>query len=414
MKKYLLVLILPLLLLVWWAFGRGGSAPGVHVTTLQQTNIESAVSTNGKVEPLQWAAARAEVSGVVQSIRVQRGQQVTAGQVLVSLDSASAQSELVAAEARLQEAQLESATVGQGGRPSAVANIESSITNAQAAVAVARRNFESLQRLQSQQAATKVQVNEAKDALDRASNQLAAARAQRQTLVTTSDRSLADVKLRDARAAVELARHHLALQQITAPMSGTVYQLGKQNGSDSDLKVGTYLQPGDLVALVGNIEKMKATIYVDEPDLGRVGIGMKVGITWNGRPGCTWWGVVNHLPTEVVALQSRTVGEVNTTIDNPNHDLLPGVSVNAVIISKVANAALAIPKAALHTLNGQTGVYKLVGDTLRWTPIQTGISDVNYVQVTSGLKKGDKVEDRVIDPSDAEIRNGMRVRTRED
>jgi hypothetical protein len=86
------------------------------------------------------------------------------------------------------------------------------------------------------------------------------------------------------------------------------------------------------------------------------------------------------------------------------------VTVNATIISKVEDSTLSIPKAALRTIRGLTGVYRLQGDSLSWTPVKTGISDVNNVQILSGLRPGDRVTDRVIEPSDAEITNGMRVR----
>jgi RND family efflux transporter MFP subunit len=185
-------------------------------------------------------------------------------------------------------------------------------------------------------------------------------------------------------------------------MSGTVYQF--------DLKVGAYLQAGDLVALVGNLDEVKVIVYVDEPDLGRVGLGMPVSITWDARPGQTWWGRVDKLPTEVIALGTRTVGEVTTIVENPNHDLLPGVTVNATIVSKVVKDALSIPKAALRLINGTSGVYRLEGKTIAWTPVKPGVSDINNVQILSGLQEGAKVADRVIEPSDAELRNGMQVR----
>ena len=122
---------------------------------------------------------------------------------------------------------------------------------------------------------------------------------------------------------------------------------------------------------------------------------------------------MEKLPTQVTALGTRTVGEVTTTVDNPNHDLLPGVSVNALITSKVESNALSIPKGALRTVNAVTGAYKLTGNVITWTPIKPGISDVNNVQVLSGLTDGDRVADRVVEPSDAEIKNGMRVRAAE-
>jgi multidrug efflux pump subunit AcrA (membrane-fusion protein) len=101
---------------------------------------------------------------------------------------------------------------------------------------------------------------------------------------------------------------------------------------------------------------------------------------------------------------------VTTIVDNPNHDLLPGVSVNASIISKVVNDAVSIPRSALRTLNGATGVYKLTADSIVWVPVVAGISDVNNVQIVSGVEPGDRLVDRVVDPSDAEIRSGMRVK----
>ncbi|MBV9764315.1 MAG: efflux RND transporter periplasmic adaptor subunit, partial [Acidobacteriaceae bacterium] len=253
-----------------------------------------------------------------------------------------------------------------------------------------------------QQAATKLQVQDAKDALDRSKLQLAAFEDQRRTLVTSSDRSVAQAKLHDAEASVALAQHKVSLGEVRAPISGTVYQF--------DLKIGAYVQPGDLVALIGDLDRVKVIVYVDEPDLGRVAENMPVKITWDALPGQSWYGRVDKLPTQVTALGTRTVGEVSTIVGNPNHDLLPGVTVNATIISQTVKDALSVPKAALRTLAGSNGVYKLQGKSLAWTPVKTGISDVNNVQIVSGLQPGDHVADRVIEPSDAEIKNGMRVR----
>lgn len=395
-------MILPVLLLIWWGVDHGGSAPLLHFATVRRTRIESMVSTNGKVEPAEWAAARAETAGVVRSISVHQGQDVRDGQPLVELDTTAARAELAAALAREQEARAESATLKQGGKAAQLASLNDSIKSAQSTEEVAQRNYDALQRLESQHAATKLQVQEARDALNRAKLQLSAFQDQKRTLVTSSDRTVAEAKLHDAQAAVALARRRVSLGQVSAPISGTVYQF--------DLKIGAYLQPGELVALVGDINDVKVTVYVDEPDLGRVGLNMPVSITWDARPGQKWWGRVDKLPTQVVSLQARTVGEVTTIVNNPNHDLLPGVTVNATIISKVENNTLSIPKAALRTIRGSTGVYRLEGDSLAWTSVKTGISDINNVQILSGLQPGDRVTDRVIEPSDAEITNGMRVR----
>ncbi len=406
MKKSWLVLIIPALLLLWWGISQGKSVPVVHFAPVRTATLQSAVSTNGKAEPARWAAARAETSGVLRSISIQRGQTVSAGQTLVTLDNSSSQSELAAALAREEEARVETATVGQGGKPAAVAAAKDAISTATAALDVAQRNYDSMVRLQAQGAATKLQVNQSRDALQRAKLQLAAARDQLRTLVTPSDQDVARAKLQDAQAAVNLARHRLSLTSIVAPMAGTVYQF--------DLKVGAYLQPGDLVAMVGNLDEMKTIVYVDEPDLGRIKEGLPVLITWDGNPGETWKGRVDQMPTQVIALGSRTVGEVTTVVSNPNHDLLPGVTVNATIVSSLVKGASVIPKGALRTSNGKNGVYKLKDGRLIWTEVTAGVSDINDVQILSGLQKGDLVADRVVEPSDAELNNRMRVKAAQD
>lgn len=403
MKKSWFLLILPALLLLWWGVGRASSAPQVHFTQVRRVNIESTVSTNGKAEPAQWAAARAESAGIVRSIDVQRGQPVAAGETLIILDRAAAQSDLATASARLEEAQAENATLGQGGRSATVASLDDAIQSAKTGVTIAQNTYDSMQRLGTQQAATAQQVRDAHDALVRAQLQLQAAQDQRKTLVTSIDKSVARAKVRDADAALALAKHRLASVTVAAPMAGTLYQF--------DLKVGAYLQPGDLVGYVGNLAQIKIVVYVDEPDLGRVAVGMPVRITWDARPDQQWWGHIERMPTEVTSLGSRTVGEVTTYVDNPRNELLPGVSVNALIVSRVVRDAVSIPKAALRTLNSSTGVYKLTArHTLQWVPVQTGVSDVNHVQILSGMQLGDYVADRVVEPSDAEIRSGMSVR----
>ena len=402
MKKLLLLGILPVVLLLWWGLGRSGSAPQVHFSSVRRQTIASTVSTNGKVEPATSGAAIAETAGVVRSIAIQRGQNVSAGQTLVMLDAAAAQSAVATALAQRQEAEAESTTLRQGGKAATLASASDAVNSATAAVETAQRNYDAIQRLARQQAATKMQVQDAKDAVDRAKLQLSAAENQRKTIVTSTDQTVAQAKLRDAQAALTLAQHRLSLTAIKAPVAGTVYQF--------DLKIGAYLQPGELVASIGNLDQVKVTIYVDEPDLGRVGTGMPVKITWDAKPGQQWWGHVDKMPTEVVALGTRTVGEVTTLVDNPNHDLLPGVSVNATVISKVAKDAPSIPKAALRTFNGAAGVYKLAGKQIHWTPITAGVSDINNVEVVAGLQQGDDVADRVIDPTDAEIKDGMKVR----
>ena len=114
--KRFLVLLIPVIVLLGWLFARGPGPAEVPFTRVVRETIVSTLNTNGKVEPIEWAAAHAEVGGPIQQIHVQRGQTVRKGQVLVTISLPDVQSDLSAAEARINAARAEIETLNLGGR----------------------------------------------------------------------------------------------------------------------------------------------------------------------------------------------------------------------------------------------------------------------------------------------------------
>jgi len=408
-KLWLVLLVVVLLLLLWWLVDRKESIPTVHFTEVNRETIASTIPTNGKVEPLQFAAARAQIAGVVEKIAIERGQDVKAGQTLVVLDNSTERAAYDSALAQVQQAKANVTIVEQGGKAAELSQSESDLRNAQLALQEAERSLASTQRLYQQKAATQQEVLSAQDSVQRARLKVDAVQSQRKAFISAEDRSVSEAKLNDARAALELARHRLDLTTITAPMAGTVYQFGSSTdtASQTDLKLGAYLNLGDLVAMIGDLDKVRVRVYVDEPELGRVALNLPVEITWQARPGRKWSGVVTQMPTEIVALQTRQVGVVTCIIDNPRHELLPGTNVDVVIVSSVVKNAVSIPKQALQSTPEGSGVFKLVhGDRLQWQGVTTGVSNVTNIEIKSGLQPGD----RVALPSDVALANGMTVK----
>jgi HlyD family secretion protein len=405
MKKLWFLLLIPAALLLWWAFSGKTAIPAVHYATVRRETIASIVSTNGKLEPIEFAAARAEIAGIVTNVAIERGQHVKAGQTLVIMDNASERAALDTARAQFETAQAEQATVKQGGKLSLLTDYEGRLQAARLTQSDAERRLESIRRLYAKQASTKEEVVSSEAAVASAKQQVQAIENNRKNLVAPSDRSISEAKLQDARAALGLASHRLAQTTIKAPMAGIAYQLGKPD-AQVDIRKGAYLEVGALVAMIGNLDQMRVRVYVDEPDLGRISLNLPVDITWDARPGQKWHGRVTQTPTEITALNTRQVGIVTCIIDNPNDELLPGTNVDAAIVSKVVTDAISIPKQALQTTAQQTGVWKLNGDTVSWQPVTAGVSNITSVQVKSGLRTGE----RVVLPSDATLTNGMRVK----
>jgi HlyD family secretion protein len=397
--RFLLLLLIVLIgALAFWLHQRSTAPPDVAFATVQQEKLVSTLVTNGKVEPSEWAAVRAERPGSVERVDVQKGQQVPRGALLVELDARDARAAVSSAEAALVEARAQLQTLSQGGAETARVEIENELERNRMELATAQREHASLQRLADKQAATGQDLRQAVERVRALQGAMQALERKRGALVGPADRAGAEARCSEASAALEQARAQLARSRIHAPVAGVVYEL--------PVRVGAYLNVGDVAASVGNLLTLRVRIYVDEPELGRVAAGMPVAVTWDALPGRTWTGSVEKLPTQVAPLGTRQVGEVICTIENRDLKLLPGTNVNVEITSQVVANGLTIPKEAIRTENGQTGVYVLSGDRVEWRPVHLGAASVTRAAVVSGVARGDRIALR----TDVPLHAGDRVR----
>jgi HlyD family secretion protein len=276
--------------------------------------------------------------------------------------------------------------------------IDNALGRARLELEAAQRDYQTLQRLEEKQAATRQEVIEANRKVQQLQAEIQALERKRAVLVGPADRVAAEAKLREALAALEQAQARLERSLLRAPIAGVVYDLPARRGA--------YLNVGDVAAQVGDLNKLRVRVYVDEPELGRVAPGMAVAITWDAMPGRTWTGAVDKMPTQIVALGTRQVGEAICAIANPDLLLLPGTNINAEIVSQVVENGVVIPKESIWKDNGQTGVYLLRDEHVEWRPIQVSASSVTRAAVRSGLAEGDEVALS----SEVALRDGVSVR----
>jgi HlyD family secretion protein len=383
--------------LVWALVRWKSDPPEAQFARVTRATIHSSVPTNGRVEPIEWASARAERAGAVQRILIERSQHVAKDAVLVELDASEAKSALAAAQDRIAEARAALDTIARGGRATDLADIASGLSSAKLEVETAQKEVSALERLAAKQAATQAEVTVAKQRVERAQLQIQSLEQKKTALAASSDRAAAQARLDGAQAAAALAEAQIKQSVVRAPIDGVVYQF--------DLKPGAYLNAGDAVASIGRLDRVKVNVFVDEPDLGRVAKGMPVIITWVAKPGRQWDGEVDRTPTQIVAMGTRQVGEVVCLIRNPGGDLLPGTNVDAEIRAETVENALTIPKEALRTERTESGVLALVGDHLVWKKVKVGVSNTTRSQV-EGLNDGDAVSLY----SDKPLKDGMVVK----
>ncbi len=383
LRLVLLLLVIPVVALAWFLHRRATRPPEVPFAKVKRETLVSTLVTNGKVEPSDWVSVRAERPGIIEHVRVQKGQRVEKGAMLVELDARDAKADVMASEAAVVQAKAQLETVASGGPSSSRVEIENALARDRLDLKVAQRDYESLRRLQEKQASTAQEVADARQRVDQFQADIEALEKKRAALVGNPDRATAEAKLREAQASLEQARARLERSHIHSPMAGTVYDLPAREGA--------YVNVGEVVANVGNVRVLRVRVYVDEPELGRVGQGMPVTITWDALPGRQWKGSVEKMPTQVVPLGTRQVGEVVCTIDNPDLELIPGTNVNAEIQSQVVENGLTIPNEAIRREAGRPYVFVYRDGMVRRQAVRMGATSVTRAVVLAGLREGDLV-----------------------
>ncbi len=397
MKKWLLLLLIVAAAAIAWGVLQKNTPPKVPFARAKRQRLVSTLPTNGKVEPFEWQAIRAEGAGIVSRLDVKEGQRIAAGQTLAVLSDPALQADIDAGEAKVAEARATLGGLEAGGRPAEFTDIENRLDRAKFDLQQATTEYQTLQRLADKNAVTRLDVQAARDKVKQLEIEIAGLEKRRGSLVAKPDVAAAQARLRDAETALGLAKQRAARSVVRAPISGVVYGLAVQSGA--------YLTVGTLIANVGLLDRVRVRVYVDEPELGRVSVGQPVTIRWQARSGKEWAGTVERLPPSIEALGSRQVGQVLCTIDNPGGELLPGSNVDAEIRTAVVENAVVIPRESIrHDASGDY-VLTLAGDVLERRPVKTGASSVTLVEVASGLKEGDPV----VLPSETPVKAGDRV-----
>jgi HlyD family secretion protein len=396
-RNLLAILLVGVAVIGTWVALKKTSPPAVNFTKVTRETLVSSLNTNGKVEPVEWMPVRSERAGIITRLWISKGQVVRKGDPMVELDTRVVSADLSRAQAAIQEAQAQEKVLTQGGRVAERQQIEADLSRARLDRDAAEKNYQALDRLVAKQAATRQELDSARQLVDQLDLRIQALEKNKTALVSGIDKEIAKARLQEAESSATVAQTNLDLSAIRAPMDGTVY--------DFDLKQGSYVNPGDPIAKVGRLDRVRVTVYVDEPDLGKVREGEPVVITWDALPGHQWKGKVDKLPAQIMPLGTREVGEVSCIIENPDRDLLPNANINADIQASVVENAIAIPKEAIRRQSSETGVLLLEGDRAVWRKVSLGISTYTKSQVLSGLKDGDAVAL----PSEKQIPIGSRV-----
>ncbi|HEV2989338.1 MAG TPA: efflux RND transporter periplasmic adaptor subunit [Candidatus Angelobacter sp.] len=361
---------------------RKGIVP-VRAETVIRQPIASVISTNGKVEPVKNFEAHAPAPATVKRVLVKPGEQVKTGQLLLELDDAEARSSAARSLAQLRAAEADLHAVQSGGTQEEVLTTRSELGKAQVERDAAQRNLQTVQRLQQNGAAAPAEVDEARQRLAKAESEIQLLQSKLSKRFSNPEIEKVEAKVSEARAAYAASQDLLRNSEIHAPFAGTVYQL--------PVKPSSYVNAGELLVQVANLETVQVRAFVDEPEIGRLAKNQKVEITWDAIAGRAWEGTLTQTPTVVTSLGTRTVGEITSQIANTDKTLLPNVNVNVTIVTARHDNALTVSREAVHDLDGKRIVYEIVNNKIRPAEVKTGIAGLTRVEVLSGVSEGTRI-----------------------
>jgi HlyD family secretion protein len=343
------------------------------------------ISTNGRVEPVANYPIYSPLASTVKAIYVQQGDQVPAGKLLLELDDTEARARVAAAESAIRNAQAALDAANHNGTLSERQAAAADIARTRIDHDQALRDLDALTKLKAAGAASSSEVIAAQQRVDSTEAAFQAAEESGHSRYSPADIARAQAAVADAQAGLAAAQDVLAKTAPRAPAAGTVYSLSVARSD--------FVEQGRLLMQLADLHNMRVRAYFDEPEIGLLAVGEKVQIKWDGdaQPGHFWYGHIDRTPTTVVQYPPRTVGETLIAIDGGDGGLLPDTNVTVTVTTSSQANALTVPREALHVENGQTFVFKVVGDELVRTHVVVGTPSLTLAPIVSGLQEGDIV-----------------------
>jgi HlyD family secretion protein len=355
----------------------------VRTAVVEQSDIRSMVSTNGKIEPVNNFEAHAPVPTSVRRVFVKEGDSVKQGQLLVVLDDADARAQAARAQTQLRAAKAELGATERGGNQEEVLDLEAQLVKAGTDRDSAQRNLDALRKLEQQGAASAGEVREAENALARADAQLTFLRKKQTKRYSNAELARVAAQGTEAQASYDAAQDVLAKSNVRAPFNGIVYSL--------PAKQGGFVAAGDLLLQVADLRNVMVRAFVDEPDVARLAPGDPIEITWDAVPGRVWRAAVTSIPSTVKLHGSRNVGETTSIVDNKDLKLLPNINVGVTIVAAQHDHVLVVPREAVRMDDSKPYVLLVAGHELQRRNVETSLSNLTQVEISSGLAAHDVI-----------------------
>jgi HlyD family secretion protein len=380
------VFVAVIVLVAWTTMSKpAASVDPSRVVAVERGDLAKSVVATGRIQPISKVETKSKANGIVKEMKIEVGDHVREGDVLIELDKDNL-------AARLREARAALAGA-EANLTAAEAELQKNRVEAEGPdVPFARRNQDRATKLFQDKLVSPQALDEAKSALERAENTQRAA----QTQLTVAAARVAQAKaaVAQARAAEERAAEELANATIRSPINGVVLARPVELGSpvSSILNLGAN---ATLVVVLGDISKVYVKGNVDEADIGAVRLGQPARIKVETFRDKQFEGKVTQISPMGVDKDNVVSFEVEVSIDNASGELLANMTANAEIVLEQHKGTLIVPEAAIIYDSKRNASVDVVAPGTKngreRKPIKVGVSNGTKTEVLSGLTEGQKV-----------------------
>jgi HlyD family secretion protein len=364
---------------------RSREAPKPKYTTVavDRGRIAARVTATGTLSALVTVLVGSQVSGRIETIKVDFNSPVKKGQVVATI------------EPSLFQAAVEQ---NRANYLAAKANVD----KARAQAVDAEHQYARAKALGEQKLVAQAEVDTAEANVNVARAQVAAANA----------------GVQQAAAALHQSQVSLKYTTIISPIDGVVIS----RNIDVGQTVAASLQAPTLFTIAQDLTKMQVDTSVAEGDVGKIQPGMSVTFSVDAYPGQRFEGKVRQVRDAAVTVQNVVTYDAVIDVDNSKRLLKPGMTATVTFTPAERKDVLRIPNAALRyrpepapgapptppvpaaqRSKDKRTVYRLVNGNASPVDIQIGLTDGSLTEVVSGdLHEGDAIVTELIaDPNAA-------------
>jgi HlyD family secretion protein len=416
--------------IVWFSINQANKGV-VTVQTAKVAKLDSLVSqvtASGEIKPTTYTNITAQGFGRITEILVKEGDHIKKGDKLLLQDNVQAN-----ADVQAQDAAINSTESGVQAAEASYKAAQSDLVMQQANLEKAKLDYDRGVGLYKDGLIPKQDFDQRKTTYDAAVATVDASKARMLAQKAQLDEIRA--QLAQGKAVLVHTKDILSKTTYISPINGIVSYL--------PVRMGEYVVPGiqnatgSFLMTLSDMSTVTSEVKVDETDIVNVRIGQDADVTIDAVPGKVFRGKVTDIGSQAVlrssglaTTQTTTSNQeakdfkVVVTIENPPDNLRPGLSTTAKIKTAERKAATAIPIQALAVRSRKDleesaknakkdgnvtlaapppaaagdpkkdeiqGVFVVNGKKAFFRPVETGISGVTDIEITSGLQPGDEI-----------------------